>query len=153
MYRLKLISCWFILSHAVCIFLQDQAWLTAFKKYDLASIARRLGYDPAIALINPDQNVEYGDAVTVYAHAWGDSKDSIYYFRNNSLMLPGTIIGFNFKDAHKGSSLPDPRHSNFAQEGDISTLLLVLKMLVECGLEKVKILVASSSRLYAVSFA
>src|SRR5437762_223517 len=39
--------------------------------------------------------------------------------------------------AHKGSSLPPAWSSNVAQGGDIFTLLLVLKMLVECGVQKI----------------
>ncbi len=118
---------------------QENKWQEKFKNYTFDSIIQILGYDPAISITPPALGVENGNEVTVYAHAWGDSKDSIQYFRNNSLMLPGTIVGFNFKDAHTGSSLPPAWHSNFAQEGDISTLLSVLNVLIKCGVKRINL--------------
>jgi hypothetical protein len=112
-------------------------WKSAFEKYNFSNIINKLGYDPKISISSAADGVEHENEITVYAHAWGDSKNSVSYFRNNSLMLPGTIVGFNFEDAHKGSSLPPYWLSNFAQESDIKTFLLVLKVLVECGVTKI----------------
>lgn len=124
---------------ACCIHtLYAEPWHSQFAHYDFAPILKALGYDPKISLYAADKNtVEEENAVTVYAHAWADSQESINYFRRNSFMLPGTIIGFNFKDAHRGGSLPPYWLSNFCQTGDIASLLLTLKVIVECGIEKI----------------
>lgn len=61
------------------MFAQD-AWQTELHKRDVKELIKILGYNPEITVIQPEQNVENADAVTVYAHAWGDSKESVHYF-------------------------------------------------------------------------
>lgn len=126
---------------SITMFAHD-AWQTKLHQLDAKALIKTLGYNPEITVTQPAPNVIHGDAVTVYAHAWGDSKESVHYFRNNSLMLPGTIVSFNFRDAHRGSSLPPiekVRFSNFAQESDIATLLTVIKTVLSCGVTAINL--------------
>jgi pimeloyl-ACP methyl ester carboxylesterase len=111
------------------------SWESILEHYDMSYIIQILGYDPHMSVYAP---VLHGgttneDQVTVYVHGWGDSQKSIEYFQRNSLFLPGTIVGFNFKDANFGSYLPPYKNSNFCQSDDIATLVLTLKILDECN--------------------
>jgi pimeloyl-ACP methyl ester carboxylesterase len=115
---------------------QKTPWQSAFEHYDMTSIREKLGYDPAITIYSPDHATN-NQHVTVYVHAWGDSQKSIAYFRRNSSMLPGTIVGFNFKDASSSAFLPPYKQSNFCQSQDIASLVLTLKVLDECSLEAI----------------
>lgn len=114
----------------------EQAWVTKLHTYDMTAVIHKLGYDPEIT-VYPGTSTHNNDQITVYVHGWGDSQKSISYFRRNSDMLPGTMVGFNFKDANYGGFLPPYKTSNFCQKGDIAPLALTLKVLDDCGLETI----------------
>ena len=67
----------------------------------------------------------------------GDSQKSIEYIQRNSHMLPGTIVGFNFRDANFNVFMPPYNKSSFCQSLDIEPLLLTIKMLDECNVRRI----------------
>lgn len=113
---------------------QESTWQSKFNHYNFNPIITALGYDPKITIYEANPDIKNDDQVTIYAHGWGDSQDTIRYFKRNTLMLPGAIIGFNFRDAHRAASLPPFWLSNFCQSGDIASLVSVLKVADECGI-------------------
>lgn len=132
--KLFLILCFAYETGEICA--QD-TWRIKFKGYNTSTIITLLKYDPKITIYEAEPDIENKDQITLYVHGWGDSQESINYFKRNSLMLPGTTIGFNFRDAHHAASIPPFWLSNFCQSGDITAFLLVLKMAVDCGIKKI----------------
>lgn len=115
----------------------QEAWRTKLKNYDINALVKTFGYDPKITIYEARPGIENKEQIILYVHGWGDSQESINYFKRNSLMLPGTTIGFNFRDAHRAASIPPFWLSNFCQSGDITSFLLVLKMAADCGIKKI----------------
>src|SRR5579872_7164940 len=103
--------------------------------YDMDHIKKLLGYDPQITLYLSKDLPANLATPTIYVHGWGESQHSIEFLKANTLLLPGTIIGFNFKDAHFSSAkMPELTLTNFCQTDDIASLVVTLKVLDECGI-------------------
>jgi len=110
-------------------------WQHAFACYDNEQVCERLGYDPVVRIYQAD-NRSCGAGVTVYVHGYGDNyKFTIPHFQLNSCLLPGPIVGFNFQDVTEGAFKTKISKSSVGQAGDIATLVTVLKMLDECGVD------------------
>jgi|GEM_PF-2436506 len=116
----------------------ETPWINALKDYHLTPFVKLLGYNPAIRVYPTDCAVQHAEAVTVYAHGFGEYQQAVLpFFQLNSHIIPGTIVSFNFPDVIEGSFVPNFKKANVAQGGDIRALTLMLKLLGECGLETI----------------
>jgi len=106
----------------------------ALNTYDMSTIIETLHYDPCITVYPSTHPVNDSNHVTLYVHGWGESQHTIPFLKANSWLLPETVIGFNFQDAHADTGIPHLKKSNFCQTNDIATLIAVLKVLDECAL-------------------
>jgi hypothetical protein len=57
----------------------------------------------------------------------------------NSYLLPGTVVGFNFQDVTEGAFKVKIGKSSVGQSADIASLVMVLKVLDECGLDAINL--------------
>lgn len=108
---------------------------SALDTYTMSSVIDILGYDPCITVYSDTDSSTCDDTTdcTLYVHGWGESQKSIPFFKRNSNLLPKTVIGFDFQDAHSGTYMPDLKKTNFCQTNDIASLLMMLKVLDECN--------------------
>jgi pimeloyl-ACP methyl ester carboxylesterase len=113
-------------------------WLATLQECPLTQLVKLFGYNPAIRVYPSDTKVENPQEVTLYAHGYGEYQQAVLpFFQLNSHLLPGTLVSFNFPDVVEHSFMPNLTKSNVAQTGDIRALSLMLKLLDECGLEKI----------------
>lgn len=116
----------------------ETPWIAALKEYHLTPFIKSLGYNPAIRVYPSDTIVHNNTEVTLYAHGLGEYPQAILpFFQLNSYVMPGTIVSFNFPDIIDGTFRPNLKKVNLAQGGDIRALILMLKLLDECGLETI----------------
>ncbi len=116
---------------------KDVTWQQAFADFDMSSIRSTLGYDPNIRIYQSDSRVE-GSSVVVYVHGYGDNYQfTVPHFQMNSYLLPGTVVSFNFQDVTEGAFKVKINKSSVGQSADIASLVMVLKVLDECGLDVV----------------
>lgn len=114
-------------------------WQQKLTTYNLDPIEEALGYNPQIRVYqNNDPLVQNNDQVTVYVHGLGEHAQTVIpYYKLNSSILPGTVVGFDFPDVVPGSFATYYSKLSLAQSGDIATLASVLKILDDCGLETI----------------
>ncbi len=112
--------------------------LESLIKTDTQVTTQLLGYDPHISIYKTD-SCQNSDEITVYAHGLGENQRAIEYLQRNTLLLPGTVVGFNFPDASNGANPFDAfgKASSLCQEKDIAPLLLTLKHIDMSGVKKI----------------
>ncbi len=107
---------------------------TLLQEYDMSDIVQILGYDPHITAYQATDLAANDNACTIYVHGWGESQHAISYLKANTILLPGTVIGFNFKDANPHpTKMPKLSQTNFCQTDDIASLIMTLKVLDDCN--------------------
>lgn len=104
------------------------------KNYPIAHLIQLLHYDPLITIYPPLKATESKNDVTIYVHDLLENQSRISFLQHNTDLLPGTVIGFNFKDAMRGAYMPTIKETNFGQANDIASLLMVMLMCDECNL-------------------
>ncbi len=113
-------------------------WVKHLHSYPLTPLVKLFGYNPAIRVYASDTIVENHQEVTLYAHGYGEYQEvTVPFLQLNSHLMPGTIVSFNFPDVVAHHFMPNLRKSNVAQAGDIKAFALMLKLLDECGLERI----------------
>lgn len=91
---------------------------------------RILGYDPHITFYPSTKTTVNDDQITIYVHGWGESQKAISFLQANTDLLPGHVIGFDFKNALVDSvKKSELLKTNFCQSDDIAALLVTLTAL------------------------
>src|SRR5438128_2283640 len=91
--------------------------------YSQTTLVGVLGYDPHITLYPAIKTTVHDEHVTVYVHGWGESQKIIPFLQANTDLLPGHVVGFDFKSALIDSAKKsDLLKTNFCQSDDIAAL-------------------------------
>jgi pimeloyl-ACP methyl ester carboxylesterase len=103
------------------------------QEYTTETVIDILEYDPHITFYPSTKPTMNNNQITVYVHGWGESQKSIPFLQANTDLLPGHVIGFNFRNALVDSvKKRDLLKTNFCQTDDIAALLMTLKVLDIC---------------------
>jgi hypothetical protein len=102
-------------------------WRHQFNTIDKEDLNKRAGYDMQLTLLEDNRSSTKHGRPTVKLHGYGDNVGNIIAMHKHGyLSNPGDVIVFSFKDAASGYAL---KESNFGQEEDIRSTILVLSAL------------------------